>query len=69
MAERDAQISSVEVPRILNAQQLASYLGVPVSWVREKARTGDIPRLKIGHYVRFRLDDVQTYLSRPTGEA
>jgi len=52
-------------PRLLNAKQLAEHLSVPESWVREQARLGQLPSIKLGHYVRFRLDDVQNYLHPP----
>src|SRR5271155_4050370 len=52
-------------PRLLNAKQLAEHLAVPESWVREQARIGELPSIKLGHYVRFRLDDVQQYLHKP----
>jgi excisionase family DNA binding protein len=51
-------------PKLLNAGQLAEHLGVPESWVREQARIGELPSIKLGHYVRFRLDDVQRYIDQ-----
>jgi excisionase family DNA binding protein len=71
MAERDAQqieIVRSRSPYLLDAKQLSKILNVPESWIRVKARTGGLPRLKLGHYVRFRLEDVTAYLSRATGE-
>jgi excisionase family DNA binding protein len=52
-------------PKLLNAKELAEHLGVPETWVREQARLGQLPSIKLGHYVRFRLDDVQRYLHKP----
>jgi len=52
-------------PRLLTAKQLAEHLAVPESWVREQARLGQLPSIKLGHYVRFKLDDVQRYLHPP----
>jgi excisionase family DNA binding protein len=49
-------------PKLLNAKELAEHLSVPETWVREQARIGQLPSIKLGHYVRFRLDDVQRYL-------
>jgi excisionase family DNA binding protein len=65
LAERTAGENKDGFPKLLNASQLAEHLGVPESWVREQARLGKLPSIKLGHYIRFRLDDVQQYLHRP----
>jgi excisionase family DNA binding protein len=67
LAERNGGINSDGFPRLLNAGQLAEHLAVPESWVREQARIGELPSIKLGHYVRFRLDDVKRYISQTTG--
>jgi excisionase family DNA binding protein len=43
---------------LLSADELASKLKVPVSWVYEQSRTGRIPTHRIGKYVRFKLSEV-----------
>jgi excisionase family DNA binding protein len=43
---------------LLTAEELAGRLKVPVSWVYETSRTGKIPTVRIGRYVRFKLNDV-----------
>ena len=45
---------------LLDVEGLASALKVPVSWVYEQSRTGKIPTVRVGKYVRFRLNDVLT---------
>ena len=50
--------------RLLDAQDVAERLGVPVSWVRESARTGAMPCVRLGRYVRFDLADVEAWLER-----
>jgi excisionase family DNA binding protein len=44
--------------RLLDPDELAERLKVPVSWVYEQSRRGQIPTIRIGRYVRFRLNDV-----------
>lgn len=44
--------------RIVDAAGAAAITGVPESWFEERARRGDIPHLKFGKYVRFRIVDV-----------
>ena len=49
--------------KLLAAAELAEIFGVPESWVREQARLGNLPSFKLGHYVRFRIEDVERYLA------
>ena len=49
---------------IVTADELATRLKVPPSWVREKARAGEIPCIRAGHYMRFRLSEVLEALRR-----
>ena len=48
--------------RLLNARDVAERLQVPESWVREQARRGRIPSLKLGHYTRFRLEALEQWI-------
>jgi excisionase family DNA binding protein len=48
---------------LLDAPELSKRLGVPESWVREQARLGNLPSFRLGHYVRFRLEEVERYLA------
>ena len=43
---------------LLSVKELARALNVPVSWVYSGTRTGRLPHLKLGKYVRFRLGEV-----------
>jgi excisionase family DNA binding protein len=63
LTERNDDVHSDGFPRLLDAKQLAEHLSVPESWVREQARIGALPSVKLGHYVRFRLDDIKEHLS------
>jgi hypothetical protein len=47
---------------LMDAKGIASALSLPVSWIREKARQGEIPCTKAGRYVRFSLLAVQEAL-------
>lgn len=48
--------------RLLSAVELAEKLNVPESWVRESARSGAMPCIRLGRYVRFDLADVEAWL-------
>jgi excisionase family DNA binding protein len=47
---------------LLDAGEVAALLNVPISWVREQTRTGTIPHLRLGRYVRFERDAVVDWL-------
>ena len=51
--------------RLLTAAEVAELLSVPVSWVREHTRSGRIPHVQLGHYVRYRHETL-VKLGRPT---
>jgi excisionase family DNA binding protein len=55
-------MSSVTVPRLLNAVEAAEFLGISRNslyiWVRE----GRVPHYKIGTAVRFDVDDLRRWL-------
>jgi excisionase family DNA binding protein len=40
---------------LFTPEQLAERMKVPVSWVYEQSRQGNIPTHRIGRYVRFNL--------------
>jgi len=54
---------------LLSAAELAKLLGVPESWVREQARLGNLPSFKLGHYVRFRIEEVERFLTERASQA
>jgi len=43
---------------LLTAEELGERLQVPVSWVYEQSRLGNIPKHKLGRYIRFNLQEV-----------
>lgn len=55
--------------KLLDARELAELFGVPESWVREQARLGVLPSFKLGHYVRFRIEEVERFLSERASQA
>lgn len=53
------------IEELLTVQEVAALLKVPVSWVYERTRRRGnerLPHVKVGKYVRFRLDDISAYL-------
>jgi excisionase family DNA binding protein len=48
--------------RLLDATEVAEWLNVPVSWVRESTRSGAMPCVELGRYKRYRENDVAEWL-------
>jgi excisionase family DNA binding protein len=49
--------------RLLTAEEVASTLAVPTSWVYRQAREGAIPSVQLGRYVRFEASDIESWIS------
>jgi len=69
LSQRIAARSFSNTSALLAAPELAKLFGVPESWVREQARLGNLPSLKLGHYVRFRIEEVERYLTERANQA
>jgi excisionase family DNA binding protein len=52
------------VVKLLTAQQVAEQLQVPTTWIYSAARRGDLPAVRLGHYVRFHPDDLEAWQRR-----
>jgi excisionase family DNA binding protein len=48
---------------LVDAAAVAEHLGVPKSWVREQTRNGTIPFVELGRYRRYRLEDIDAWVS------
>lgn len=44
--------------QLLTPEQLADRFKLPVSWVYEQSRQGNIPTHRLGRYIRFDLHEV-----------
>lgn len=49
---------------LLDIEQAAKFLGVPKSWVGEAARRGELTSVKLGHYTRFRPEDLAEFVEQ-----
>jgi excisionase family DNA binding protein len=56
--EEIAAASSNGTKELLEPDELAARLKVPVSWVYEQSRQNQIPTHRIGRYIRFDLAEV-----------
>jgi excisionase family DNA binding protein len=55
-------MSANNTSRLLTVQDVASRLGVPVSWVYTQSEAGSLPSFKLGRYVRFDPEAIEDYL-------
>jgi excisionase family DNA binding protein len=51
-----------ETDRLLDADDVAVLLNVPVRWVRQASRDGRLPCVRLGRYVRFSREDVLAWV-------
>lgn len=56
--EEMAAAGGLVTQELLEAEELAARLKVPVSWVYEQSRQNQIPTHRIGRYIRFSLAEV-----------
>ena len=49
--------------KLLSAPQVAKTFDVPESWVREQARLGNLPSIRLGHYVRFKPAEIARFVA------
>jgi hypothetical protein len=54
---RAAAVPEPAADLVLDAAGMEAQTGVPASWWAEAARRGDVPHIRAGKYVRFRLNE------------
>jgi len=69
LSRQDAEGSQRQTKDLVTAPELAKLWGVPETWVRDQARMGRLPHVRLGHYVRFRPEEVERFLSRRASQA
>ncbi len=47
---------------LLDAKQAAKRWSVPESWIRDMARRGELPCVRLGHYLRFKFEDLDNFV-------
>lgn len=49
--------------RLLEADDVARYLGMRTDWVYREVRAGRLPHIRLGRAVRFRRDSIEAWLA------
>lgn len=63
------QAGNVLGDRLMTAAETARYLGLAEGTVRNKASAGEIPFVKLGISLRFRLSEIDAWVARRDAEA
>ncbi len=50
--------------KLITIKELANFLGVKNSWLRSKIFKNEIPYVKIGHHIRFRPEDIKSFIQK-----
>jgi excisionase family DNA binding protein len=50
-------------PALLSAEAAAKHFDVPKTWISEAARRGELPSVRVGHYVRFKSEDLEAFIN------
>jgi excisionase family DNA binding protein len=62
-AVRSSSVAAQDDEPVLDAEQLAEALALPVTWVEQAAREGRIPSIRAGRWRRFKRSSVEQALS------
>jgi predicted DNA-binding transcriptional regulator AlpA len=55
--------TTVQLPRLLNQQDLADYIGKSTKWCERARWAGEGPAfVKLGHHVRYKAEDVAAWI-------
>ena len=56
------------LPKLLfSTREAAKILDVPETWLASAARSGLVPSVRAGHYVRFAMRDLEDFIERSKG--
>lgn len=57
---------STNAKKLINVKEVASSLGVPVSWIYQRTRRGPkgVPHIRVGKHIRFNLEEVISYFKQ-----
>ena len=62
------QNGNQEQKLLYNMKEAASLLGIPETWLGRAARQGIVPCVRMGHYVRFTANNLESYIEKLRNE-
>ncbi|MBA3735129.1 MAG: helix-turn-helix domain-containing protein [Actinobacteria bacterium] len=57
-------MSTVAPDRLLDVEEAAELIGVPVSWIQRACRADEIPHVRVGRYIRFRRESLEAWVAQ-----
>jgi Helix-turn-helix domain len=66
LAAEVAELIAKPTPPLLDADQAGELLNVPASWLMAQSRADRVPHVKLGHYTRFRRDELLAWVDGRT---
>lgn len=57
-------MTSASAETLLTIDELAKILKVKPAWLYTAAQRGDVPRVKIGKFVRFRESEITAWIAK-----
>ena len=62
---REELAKQESLPKLLySTKEAAEILSVPETWLASAARNGIVPSVRAGHYVRFAIRDLETFIEQ-----
>ena len=55
-------VTPLATSRLLEADEVAEYLGMRTDWVYREVRAGRLPHIRLGRAVRFRRESIDAWL-------
>jgi excisionase family DNA binding protein len=49
---------------LLTTEEAAKLMGVKATWLADAARENKLPVVRLGHYVRFKIADIEAFVER-----
>lgn len=65
---REELAKQESLPKLLySTSEAAKILSVPETWLASAARSGLVPSVRAGHYVRFAMRDLEVFIEQNKG--
>ncbi len=58
----NVQPTQADAYRLLDADDIAAYIGMTTDWIYREVRAGRMPHIRLGRYVRFRRESIDAWL-------
>ena len=56
-------------PDLLSITEVCQWLGMGKSWVYRRIKSGEIPSVKLGHNIKVRREDLESYLEAHSSDS